>query len=161
MKKLFLIVFLFAIFGCNSGKNAKNQSDIKPTDLPNVKVTRTPDINCNNKGFVVQSPSLDLGTGFPIHVEGVVDNRDVGSCRWTVFEGQAGKVEVFDKENNLISEGVLKTVEDWMTDEPRNYKAVLNLQKAPVSKDLRIIITEEDPSGEGLGERIEFPAILR
>lgn len=161
MKKILLAGFVFIILGCNSEKVTENNSDDGQTGLPNVEVTRTPNPDCNNKGFVVQSPSLDLGTSFPIFVEGVVDNREAGSCRWTVFEGQAGRVEVFDVEDNLVSDGVLKTIEDWMTDEPRNYKAILNLGKAPVSKDLRIVITEEDPSGEGLGEKIEFPAVLR
>jgi len=161
MKKLFFVVFLFTIAGCNSGKITENYSETKQSSLPKIEVTRTPANNCDGKGFIVQSPNLDIGTSFPIYVEGVVDNRDSGECRWTVFEGQAGKVEAFDTENNLVSDGVLKTVEDWMTDEPRNYKAILNLHKAPVSRDLKIVITEEDPSGGGLGEKIEFKAILK
>ncbi len=161
MKKLLFIVFVFAVLGCNSEKISKNNSDTKQSSLPKIEVTRTPNNNCGDKGFVVQSPNLDIGTSFPIYVEGVVDNREAGECRWTVFEGQAGKVEAFDIENNLVSDGVLKTVEDWMTDEPVNYKAILNLHKAPVSRDLRIIVTEEDPSGEGMVEKIEFKAILK
>ena len=48
-----------------------------------------------------------------------------------------------------------------MTDEPRNYKAILNVHKAPVSRDLKIVITEENPSGEGMSEKIEFKAVLK
>ena len=161
MKKLFLIVFVLIIVGCNSEKVTENNLQTKQSSLPKIEVTRTPANNCDDKGFIVQSPNLDIGTSFPIYVEGVVDNRDSGECRWTVFEGQAGKVEAFDTENNLVSDGVLKTVEDWMTDEPRNYKAILNLHKAPVSRDLKIVITEEDPSGEGMSEKIEFKAVLK
>ncbi len=161
MKKLFFLVFVFTIVGCSSEKITENNSDTKQSSLPKIEVTRTPDNNCGDKGFVVQSPNLDIGTSFPIYVEGVVDNRYAGECRWTVFEGQAGTIEAFDVENNLISDGALRTVEDWMTDEPRNYKAILNLHKAPVSKDLKIVITEEDPSGGGLGEKIEFKAVLK
>jgi len=161
MKKIFFVVFLFTIVGCSSEKITENNSETKQSNLPKIEVTRTPANNCGDKGFVVQSPNLDIGTSFPIYVEGVVDNRDSGECRWTVFEGQAGKVEAFDTENNLVSDGVLKTVEDWMTDEPRNYKAILNLHKAPVSRDLKIVITEENPSGEGMSEKIEFKAVLK
>jgi len=155
----FMLVGFLA--GCSGTVNNEKQPVTEVKNSSKLQTVRTPDNNCEDKGIKIVSPTIDEETSFPIYVEAVVDNTGQDACRWTVFEAQAGVVKAYDEAGSLIASGVFKTVEDWMTDGPVTYKAILNLEKGPVSKELKIIVTEENPSGLGKDQKIEFKAILK
>lgn len=82
----------------------------------------------------------------PLTVSVTVDNTK--SCKWTVFEAQAGTIMLKDSNNHTIGSGILTTSEEWMTDTPVTYTGTISFTK-PTTDDVTLIITEEDPSGKG------------
>lgn len=157
IKNIFVFLILGTVVsGCMSGSGDDKQSKSAQSTASQQLVKRTPDDNCGNLGIKILEPSSTTIVSFPIIVTAEVNNKDAGeNCRWTVFEAQAGSVSLTDSEGTLVSNGVLRTLDDWMSDGPVVYKAVLNLDKGPKSKNMTVTINEEKPSGE-TGQKLEF-----
>lgn len=162
MKKLWVaLVLVGLVSACSGSVRNEDKTEALSKNPPKVQTVRNPNNNCADRGIKIISPTAKEEISFPIYVEAVVDNTGEKECLWTVFEAQAGEVKAYDTAGNITARGTLKTVEDWMASGPVTYKAILNLEKGPVSKELKVIITEEDPSGLGGGQTVEFSTLLR
>lgn len=125
-------------------------------EAPTSALVRT---GCGADHLTVTSPVSGSVVGQAIAVEAVVDNRDANTdCSWTVFEAQAGTIEVRDAQGAVLGQGLLTTEEEWMTSEPVRYTGSVALTAAP-SGDLTIVITEENPSGEGTPDTVAIPLV--
>lgn len=101
------------------------------------------DISCALKAL---TPELNSHVKAPVVVSVLVDNTNTECASWTVFEGQAGTVELYDNSENLLSKGVLTTMSDWTTGFPTTYTA--RLSDFLYTGKVKLLITEEDPSGQ-------------
>lgn len=114
-------------------------------------------------GIVVNAPHINakvhLGPNNNLNIS--VTTKPEKDCIWTVFEGQAGYIEIKTKDGDLVGTGILKTNGEWMTAEPVYSEASVSLtKKMPEGTELRIKITEENPSGEGVIDILEIPVTV-
>jgi hypothetical protein len=93
----------------------------------------------------------DVITGSPITIEVVVDNSKE-DCSWIVFEGQAGLVELYGEKGNLLYKTPLIADGEWMTSLPVTYSA--ELFYSTYVGPMKLVITEDNPSGEGTPEKV-------
>lgn len=158
MKKIILVGILILV-GIAIGSFYRASKEPTPVQTPTSSPTATPAASANE----CQNPQLNLQPNqtvdWPINVVAIVDNRDP-ACRWVVFEAQAGTVEVRDRNNQIISQGVLSTTDEWMTEQPVEYLASLTLKNEPSSKEVELILTEENPRGEGDAKQLKIPLVL-
>lgn len=141
----FLFYFLIFIFGSLLGYYLGfNHSWEKYIQTPysNQQITTKPSCDALTK---IQ-PNTGEKVTSPLTISVTVDNTK--TCKWTVFEAQAGTIVLKDKSGKTLGSGVLKTTDDWMTDQPVTYTGTIKFT-TPSSKDLTLTITEEDPSGKG------------
>lgn len=89
----------------------------------------------------------------PFTVSVTVDNTK--SCKWTVFEAQAGTLTLKDADGQTLGTGLLTTTGEWMTEQPVTYRGMIEFSE-PATDDVTLVITEEDPSGEG-GQTVSIP----
>jgi hypothetical protein len=82
----------------------------------------------------------------PLKVRVMVDNRNP-NCHWTVFEAQAGSVELRDRSGHVITSAPLKTTGDWTSNQPLEYDATLS-PSTNATGPLVVFITEENPRGK-------------
>src|SRR6185503_3778654 len=99
-------------------------------------------ITCNALSNI--SPQSGAKVSSPLVVTMTVNNTK--SCKWTVFEAQAGIAELKDSTGQKIGTATLTTTQDWMTDQPVVYTGTIEFTTNPASSDLTLTITEEDPS---------------
>lgn len=107
---------------------------------------------CN--AVTVLFPKDNAKVASPLDIKVTVDNR--GECHWTVFEAQAGTVEVTDGLGKVIGTGVLKTTQEWTVPTPVTYTATITLSK-PSTSGGTLTITEENPSGKADPQRHSIP----
>jgi hypothetical protein len=81
----------------------------------------------------------------PFTIEVIVDNSQ-DSCRWGVFEGEAGSVELYDEYGKLQDKGILTTTSDWMTDSPTTYRA--SLSEFTHKGKSKLLFKENNPKGD-------------
>lgn len=96
---------------------------------------------------VITNPTKGQQVTDPLEVTVVVENAGK-NCQWTVFEAQAGTMELKDSTGQVVGTGVLTTEEEWMTDGPVEYTGTIDLVNTPANGDLMLTITEDDPSGQ-------------
>lgn len=103
--------------------------------------------------LTITTPESGAQVTDPVTVTVVVDNTNP-KCGWTVFEAQAGSMELRDETDQLIGTGILTTTDDWMTNQPVTYTGTIPFMNVPASANLVLTIFEEDPSGQGSQEVI-------
>lgn len=82
---------------------------------------------CN---IYVTQPGLGEVVPNTFVVSGYVDNI-VADCRWTIFEANAGGIEVYDNAGNLLSQYyILDSVGDWMQF-PSYFQSLVTLVQTP------------------------------
>jgi hypothetical protein len=108
-----------------------------------VVVPQEQDIACALHSL---TPELNSHTKNPVAISVLVDNTNKDCAKWTVFEGQAGVVELYDDHDVLLEQGVLTTNSDWTTGFPATYTA--SLGNFLYTGKVKLIIKEEDPSGQ-------------
>ncbi|MBP6912908.1 MAG: hypothetical protein KBB86_03155 [Candidatus Pacebacteria bacterium] len=116
-----------------------------------------------NCGMTIDGPLENGSVGQKFTVDATLDNseREMLGCSWTAFEAQAGVVYVKDGYGkDLANPTPLSTSQDWMTDEPVNYFADINILSGYTGPAL-VIINEEDPSGEKVSKTISFPVTIQ
>jgi hypothetical protein len=158
MKKIFLCILLVLIIGIVVYIKNYKPLNISP-DI--VQTTKVPVSKC---GLTVLSPlpqdAIDFSSDFSFVVKGVVDNtkrKELG-CSWSVFEAQAASMKVVNTDNEVVGNGLLMAKDtDWMTDQPVQYEGVVKV--TGTHKGFKLIVTEENPSGEGNVDTIEIPLI--
>lgn len=104
----------------------------------------------------LDSPQVNEEVSSPLSVTVTVDNRNK-DCRWTVFEAQAGTLQLLDEDKTVIGKGVLTTSDDWMTSEPVTYNGTITFDRAPTGKKLELQVIEENPSGKPDSQILTFP----
>lgn len=92
------------------------------------------------------TPQSETKITSPLTVNVTVDNTK--SCKWTVFEAQAGILTLKDSTGEILGSGTLTTSSEWMTEQPVVYTGIIEFTE-PATDDVTLIITEEDPSGQG------------
>ncbi len=116
-------------------KTVKNQAA--------APITKT----CSN--FIVVTPKQGQKITSPMTISAIVDNTKSKSCHWTVFEAQAGTMQLTDSKGETIGKGMLTTTSEWMTDKAVTYSGTITLTKPPAGSEITLTITEEVPSGKG------------
>lgn len=90
-----------------------------------------------------------------LSVKVVVDNTNP-ECHWTVFEAQAGTLELQDENKNTIGTGTLTTTDEWMANKPVTYEGTVSFSAIQQGKG-NLLITEENPSGKDTPQSISLP----
>lgn len=119
---------------------------VVPTSTGSL-TTSTPSA-CTPDPVQILEPMAGSEVSFPLTVHLKVENRLNRSCTWTVFEAQMGTVSLQDEQGKEYALEPLTSRDDWMTDGPVEFKAVL-APKGTLPSKLRLVIMEEDPSGMG------------
>ena len=143
------IILLLLILVIGAFSKDRRKQDIPSIPTPPVVVTPQPVSGC---GLTVLNPLPYTKISLPITLEAVVANNPASSCRWTVFEAQAGTVLVKNALGESVGSGILQTTSEWMTNDPVTYTAPITFT-APISsgENLFFIIVEDDPSGGEAG----------
>lgn len=113
---------------------------------------RTPS-SCQALTITSPKPQEKVTSQFALQT--VVDNRNP-KCHWTVFEGQAGGVDVTDKSGQSVGKGTLQTSGEWTTDNPTTYSTTITLSPTTLTGKLTLTISEENPSGKS-GQTVTLP----
>ena len=141
----FFFYFLLFIFGLLLGYFLGSHHEFnKYIQTPYTDKIPTSAASCDALSQITPLPGAKVTS--PLTVTVTVDNTK--NCKWTVFEAQAGTVILKDDTGQTLGNGILQTTEDWMTEKPVTYTATFTFTK-PTTHDLTLIITEEDPSGNG------------
>jgi hypothetical protein len=142
---LFIIVLAF-FAGIFIGYTLSSQkSTSSPIKQSKQSISDVPKKACT--ALTVTTPNQGDTVTAPLHVQVVVDNTNP-DCHWTVFEAQAGTMELRDGTDHLVGTGILTTAEDWMTDQPVTYTGTIPFTNMPVDNGLTLTISEDDPSGQ-------------
>jgi len=93
-------------------------------------------------GIKIISPVLNEEVFSPLKISGFINGDE-----WTAFEGQAGTVNLFDENNNIIGSSILKITDDnWMKDF-NNFEATLDFY-SDKNQNGKLIFYNENASGE-------------
>lgn len=116
---------------------------------------------CGAEYLSVETPVAGGAVSQTIEVKATVDNRKATpQCSWTVFEAQAGVVQIRDAQGAVLGQGMLTTQDDWMTSEPVHYTGSVVLSATP-SGNVTLVVTEENPSGEGTPDSVTLPLVAQ
>lgn len=122
-----------------------------PTPIPQVPA-KLP--GC--EAITIKSPLPDQKITPPsVIVTVVVDNTNP-KCHWSVFEAQAGTLEIQDEDQNTLGTGTLSTNEDWTANKAIVYEGTVPLSSVGGGK-ANLIITEENPVGSNNPQTIQIP----
>ena len=161
MKKLLFFLLPAVVLlgqGCPINPNDNRVPANTPTRPSQPQARST---GCTPKALEVVSPLPGSTQTLPLQVSVIVDNGSHPNCPWTVFEAQAGVIQLIDRTGIAVGSGVLATTQDWMTDDPVGYSGEIpNIAVVPPG-DATLIITEEDPSGMGDAQTIEIPIVIQ
>lgn len=135
----------------------------------NVKDDTEQPILASNCGLTIDSPKIGDSVSFPLTITGHVDNTKANAegCSWTMFEGQAGVATLHYETKDGFSLPVETTpvmVANWMS-ATTTFSVTLNFNnqvlQLPSGYNLKVVITEENPSGEGTPSTVELPVVLQ
>ncbi len=155
MNKIFLLIGII-FFVVISGLYLTKRGNVEKAPVPISSTPSPSPASCT--ALTLNSPSSNQKISSPLSVTVTVDNTNT-DCHWTVFEAQAGSMKLLDEEGTVIGEGVLTTEEDWMTDQPVQYKGTITFTKTPMGKKLELQIHEENPSGKPDSKILTYPFI--
>jgi hypothetical protein len=159
-KALSLLLPALILFG--QGCPVNTGGDQVPNDTPTVpsnqQITET---GCSPKNISVLSPLPGSTHTFPLMVSVLVENDKNPDCAWTLFEAQAGLVQLYDRTGAEVGSAPLTTTQNWMTTGPVGFTALIDTAMVVPPGEARIVITEEDPSGMGDVQTIEIPFTLQ
>jgi hypothetical protein len=146
---LFIVIIAAGLMWFISTKKSEAPS------VPNQPVTAV-----SHCGLTINAPLPQTVVSGPISISAVVDNTNMDQlgCSWTVFEAQAGTIELKDSNGTLLGFGLLTTTSDWMTTAPVTYIGMVTpTAPIPSGTQLSLIFTEENPSGEGIPDTLTVP----
>ncbi len=129
----------------------------RENDQLKASLTRT---GCGARNIEVMEPVAGTKVVSPFILKVTVDNRTATpGCSWTVFEAQAGVAKIYDATGKEIGIGLLQTSEDWMNAGPTSFAGMVSFANTgtTTTKDLHMVITEDDPSGLREPDRVEVP----
>lgn len=159
MKKLLFLIPAMLLLG--QGCPISNPSDQAPTNaMPEQPEPMVQESGCTPKALMVTAPLPGAHVTLPLSVNATVDNEGHPDCHWTVFEAQAGVVQLLDKDGIALGSGTLTTSDDWMTDAPVDYAGEIPALSLITPGPATLVITEENPSDLNPSQIIEIPLVL-
>jgi hypothetical protein len=115
--------------------------DLPPLVVPAPSV---PPTICN---LFIDSPEIGSVVPAAFSVSGHIDSVEDPECYWTVFEANAGGVEVYDNFGNLLSEyHILSSFGSWMQ-APSYFQTLVQLVAMPETEYGYIRFYEHEVSG--------------
>ena len=160
MKKFLFLLPAVLLLGQGCPINP-NSNQVPPGTPTNPSQPQARSTGCTPKALKVVSPLPGSTQTLPLQVNVIVDNGSTPNCPWTVFEAQAGVIQLLDNSNIAVGSGVLATTQDWMTDDPVGYSGEIpNIAVVPPG-NATLVITEEDPAGMGDAQTIEIPIVIQ
>jgi hypothetical protein len=144
MKNSFIAILIIIIIALGAYTLTKNKA-MAPSEGGNQQIGAA-----SNCGLTVDSPLPGSTVTFPLTINATVDNTKMSTvgCSWTVFEAQAGGVEIKDQSGNVLAQAPLTTTSDWMTTAATPYKATISALSNPsYTGPLTLVFTEDNPSG--------------
>ena len=129
----------------------------KPTPKP--QGPQATYVGCTPKAMTILEPVPGATVTLPFTVKARVHNAERPDCPWTVFEAQAASMRLLDTNGATVGTGILMTSQDWMTDGSIEFTGDIPAI-AVVQGQATLIITEENPSGEGTPEEIMIPLVV-
>lgn len=162
-KKFGLIAFLLVIFIGAVGGGVwymRNNSNTPPAAL------------ASHCGLIIDGPAINSVTTFPVTIHGAIDNNYASTlgCAWTMFEGQAGTAQVYywDQGNNnwqAVNTPFVIPVSNWMTLGPVAFAVTVNFNNNGLGLSsgnlMKVTFTEENPSGQGTADTLDWPLVLQ
>ena len=160
-----IVVLLVIVIGAGTylyydKAEAPSQNKVDDTEQPVI---------ASNCGITVDSPKIGENVSFPLTVTGRIDNTKAEKigCSWTMFEGQAG-VATLHYENkdgySLPIDTKPAMVANWMS-ATTTFSVTLDFNnqalQLPSGYNMKVLITEENPSGEGIPSVVEVPIVLQ
>lgn len=135
---------------------------LNPVDRPVVpSMPAITETGCTPKNITVYKPQAGSTQSLPLRVDVLIENRRNPNCSWTLFEAQAGLVQLFDSTGAEVGATPLMTSDEWMTDGPVAFSATITPTGTVAPGAARILITEEDPSGMGDVQTVEIPFFIQ
>ncbi|MEI6490872.1 MAG: hypothetical protein WCO16_03910 [bacterium] len=139
---------------------------ISPVDTSNVTIQGTPK-QCGPK---VTSITENARVSFPISISGTINRYDKfkdDSCSWSIFEGQIGSAQLYYNYNNQGWKTVGLAAPVRITDTALDlfaFSTTLNFNNGgiglPYGTPMKIVFKDEDASGLGSRNKLEFSIIL-
>ncbi|MEN9558128.1 MAG: hypothetical protein RL141_497 [Candidatus Parcubacteria bacterium] len=159
-KALALLLPALVLFGqgCPIDLGGNQVPSDTPTTPSNPQAIQT---GCSPKTISVLSPLPGSTHSLPVTVSVLVENDKNPNCIWTLFEAQAGSVQLYDRTGAEVGSGSLVTTQNWMTTGPVGFSVVIDSAMVVPPGEAHIVITEEDPSGMGDVQTIEVPFNLQ
>lgn len=158
-----------SIFPQNNNTENSTTSVASTSDINSISTNANAASNC---GFKVTSHVPNQAVSFPIIVKGIIDNTEAENkkCSWSMFEGQAGTAQLYYDVNPVtfnsekwvsIGQSVPINADKWMALQT-NFSVSLGNDQMALQNGTRmkIVFTEEDPSGMGKVDSLELPLII-
>lgn len=123
-------------------------------------------------GITITSPAPDsiIHSNTPVVFSGVINNSNAATvgCSWTMFEGEAGTAQLWHKDGGVwgkINSPQIIHVTNWMTTGPVPFTVSVSFNNSgpgfASGLPMKVVFTEENPSGEGIPDTIEIPLIFQ
>jgi tissue factor pathway inhibitor len=133
--------------------------DLGNLQSQNIADAFTPE--CPPWNITVTSPIPEEMVKFPLTVKATVDNREHPKCLWGVFEANAGQAKIVDQYGEMVGTANLQAQGEWMTAGPIAITAKITAKRAPAAGRLRLILTDDDPSGTRDLRSVEIPLVYK
>lgn len=118
-------------------------------------------------GLTVENVPANSAVEFPLTLTGSVNNEPGAECSWIMFEGQAGVATLHyqTKEGwSLPVDTQPIPVANWMSTSTTFSVTVdfdNSIEQLPSGYEFKVILTEDNPSGEGTPDSLELPVTLK
>ncbi len=143
-------------FGANKDDDQETGGEDLESSAPDGVVTpATPPTICN---VYITQPQVGATVPNSFVISGYVDNIQNG-CRWTIFEANAGYVEVYDENGNLLGDyAILQSVGEWMQT-PSYFQTLLTLSEVPETQ-WGYIRFYENVADDSTPDVFDFPIVF-
>lgn len=119
-------------------------------------------------GLDITSPLASTNVTIPFTITGTIHSNNSLSCHWTMFEGQAGTIEIRNATTSAIimqkiSFGMLPG--NWMdlaiAGQDVNFSIPISSLDVAYTGPATIIFEEENPSGEGVPDMLTLNVTIQ
>ncbi len=156
-KIIVIIVALAALLGI-----AYYWSNVKMPQQPVPEIVGTTPAPAQSPcGLTVTSPLPSTDAHLPLTVTGNVMTASSLPCRWTLFEGQLGTMEIRNATTSALIKNkvpVMLSQMDWMeraiAGQSVDFSITISSLDVAYTGPATIIFEEENPSGEGVPDML-------
>jgi hypothetical protein len=123
-------------------------------------------------GMTINSPLKDAKVSFPLTISGVIDNRNAMAlgCSWSLFEGEAGSVQLYFKGtptsnwSPLGSPVVVPVKGNWMTAGPVPFSVTLKFNNEGIGlgggTQMKAVFTDNQQKDNTPSSTLELPFVF-